>query len=872
MNNNKPPRLVDRFLEWYCSSKYLEEVQGDLHEWFERRVARQGIRRARLYYLYDVITYFRLFRLKRINEMEKRNNILLINYLVIASRQFKRNFWYSSLNAFGLTVGLLSALLISIYILDELSYDKFHEDHENTYRLVNHFPDNGRKSQATPSPWKANMELEFPEVESHTRLGQDIVLINEGEQNFLENNFYWADDNMLTFFSFEVLSGDRETMLTEPNSIVLTRSKAMRYFNALDVVGKTLPMKVYDGNKDFLMKVTGVIEDIPSNSHLQFDFLGSMSTTKEMYGHFETIWGLNWLKSYVKLQENASVELLESKIPQFFEKYRGEGSSEFSDIIFQPLTKVRLYSSDVEGKIAKGNLDYIYLFGFVAVVILFAASMNYVNLTTAKSSRRGKEVGVRKVFGAVKGQIARQFYVECSFQLIVALILSAGLAILLLPAFNAVVGKEMTPLNLLQTPVLIVMGSVSLGILLFSGFYPALVMNRFKPVDVLRGNVLGVLGNKSWLRQLQVLVQFSVTAFLISSTLIVISQVQFFNQFDKGFNAAQLINIPVDDRGLQEKLTIIKQRMSEVVGVQEVSATGEALPSAMNNTWAFDWDGKSDENGAGINIVAIDYDYIQTIETDLVLGRNLSQTFATDSSSACLINEAAFKQTGWTDLDGKRVRFDGRERQVVGVVEDFHYNSLHSDVAPAAYMLLGPGARVSPDNLVLRLESGNMASSLNAIDNIWKEFSEQPLNFTFVDQAFAQLYGDENKFVKVVVGFAIVGVFLTVLGLVGLVSFMAERNSKQISIRKVLGASRGQVLSKFTGQFVQIFILSMLIALPMSWWAMGLWLQDFAFKITMSWTIFLAAALISILITLLSVGGQALRVASANPVKYLSDQ
>lgn len=872
MNKNKPPRLVDRFLEWYCSSMYLEEVQGDLHEWFAKRVARQGLRKARLYYLYDVIAYFRIFRLKRINEMEKRNNILFINYLVIAGRQFKKNFWYSSLNAFGLTIGLLSALLISIYILDELSYDRFHADHEKIYRLVNHSPNSGRKGDATPSPWKANMELEFPEISGHTRFGQDIVLISEGSQNFLENDFYWADDNFLTFFSFEVLSGDRETMLTEPNSIVITRSKAMRYFNDLDVVGRTMLIKVYDGNKDFLMKVSGVIEDIPANSHIQFDFLGSMSTTAEMYANFEKIWGLNWLKSYVKLADNPDLEALKAKIPEFFEKYRGEGSSEFSGIIFQPLEQVRLHSGDVQGKIAKGNLDYIYLFGFVAVLILFAASMNYVNLTTAKSSRRGKEVGMRKVLGALKGQIARQFYVECSFQLIIALLMAGGLAILLLPAFNGIVGKEMTAFSLLQTPVLIVMGIVCLSILLFSGFYPALVMNRFRPVDVLRGNILGALGNKSWLRKFQVLVQFSITAFLISSTLIVVSQLQFFNSYDKGFNAAQLINIPVDDRDLQERLMVIKQRMSDVVGVQQITATGEALPSAMNNTWEFDWVGRVDEKMGGINVVAIDYDYLQTIETDLIQGRNLSKDLSTDSSTVCLINESAFKQTGWEDIEGQKLIFNGRERLVVGVIEDFHYNSLHNEVAPAAYLLIRPGARVSPDNLVIRLEANDMASSLAALDNVWKEFSDQPFDFTFVDQSFAQLYGDEQKFVKVVVGFAIVGVFLTVLGLVGLVSFMAERNSKQISIRKVLGASRQQVLSKFTGQFVQIFIIAMLVALPASWLAMNKWLEGFAFKINISWTIFLSAAVISIVITLLSVGGQALRVASSNPIKYLSDQ
>lgn len=871
MNKKQPPRWVDRLLEWYCSEKYLDEVQGDLHEWFERRVATKGVRKARLLYLFDVIAYFRLFRLKRLSEMERNNNMLLINYLKIAGRQFKRNFWYSTLNAFGLTVGILSALLISLYILDELSFDRFHKDYQQIYRLVNHNPSSDRKGASVPSPWKANMALAFPEITEHTRLGQDVVLIKEGDKNYLENEFYWADDNFLTLFSFDVLLGDAETMLTEPNSIVLTKSKALRYFDNLDVIGKSMPIKVYDGNKDFLMKVTGVIDDIPGNSHLQFDFLGSMSTTSEMYGRFEKWWGLNWLQAYVKLPDNVDLASVTAKLPAFFEKYRGEGSSEYSSIIFQPLTKVRLDSADVGGKAAKGNMDYIYLFGFVAVLILFAASINYVNLTTAKSSRRGKEVGMRKVFGAERQQIARQFYVECGFQLFIALIIAYGLAVALLPTFNAIVDKQMLAADLVKTPVLLVMGGFCLFILLFSGFYPALVMNRFRPVDVLRGNAFSTLGSRSWLRKFQVLVQFSIATFLISSTLIVVNQMHFLNTFDKGFNAEQLINIPVDDRDLQRQLTTIKQRMSQIAGVKHISASGEALPSAMNNTWSFDWDGNTEESRAGINMVAIDYDYFETIETALVMGRNISKALPSDSTGVCLINESAFKRTGWTDIEGKKVRLEGNERFVVGVVEDFHYYSLHSSVAPVAYLLFEPGHRVSPDNLILRLETSNIASSISELDNVWQQFSDQPFDFTFVDQAFAQLYGDEQKFMRVVVGFATVGVFLTILGLVGLVSFMAERHSKEISIRKVLGASHKHILSRFGGQFFQIFIFSMIIALPASWLVMEKWLQGFQEGISIGWSIFLGAAGVSLLITLLSVGGQAMKVAWANPVKYLSD-
>ena len=871
MNRNTPPRWIDKILSWFCSNHYFEEVQGDLHEWFKRRSEKSSVGKARLFYFYDVITYLRLFRMKKIDDMENGANILFFNYLKMAIRQFKRNFAHASLNTFGLTIGLVSTLLISLYILDELSFDRFHKDHKEIYRLINHSPNSGRLGDATPSPWKANMEIEFPEILDHTRLGQDVVLISDGEQNFLENSFYWADDNFLEFFSFEILNGDASTMLDEPNTIVLTRSKAMRYFNKIDVVGELMPIKVYDGNKDFLMKVSGVIEDIPGNSHLQFDFLGSMSTTVEMYSRFEKIWGLNWLQAYVRLPQASYLAELENKMPAFFEKYRGEGTSEFSDVIFQPLTEIRLGSANVEGRLAKGDKNNIILFGFVAILILMAASINYVNLTTAKSTLRGKEVGMRKVFGAAKRQVVRQFYVECALQLTIAFVLGILIVSLVLPSFNGIVEKQMTINDIFQVPVMLVMASVFVILLLLSGFYPALVMNRFKPVQVLRNNLSSAAGNRSWLRKAQVLIQFSIATFLISSTLIVLNQIRAFNQFDMGFNSEQLINIPVDDRDMQSQLMLIKDQMKQIPGVIEITASGEALPSAMNNTWGFEWTGKGEDQDEGINIVAIDYDYLKTIQTKLISGRNFSSKLPSDSSEVCLINEAAFKLTGWKDIAEGRVKIGGREKYVAGIVEDFHYSSLHSSVAPSAYMLIKPGARVSPDNLLLRMEISNLASSLDNLDGIWRQFSQQPFDFSFVDQSFAALYGDDQKFMKVLVSFATVGIFLGIIGLIGLISFVAQRRAKEISIRKVLGASQRSILANVGGQFIQIFVVSVLVALPLSWFAMQKWVQGFAYSEALSWEVFALAALIALLITLLSIGTHTLKIASANPTRHLSD-
>ncbi|HEY9116227.1 MAG TPA: ABC transporter permease, partial [Roseivirga sp.] len=540
MKKTSPPAWVDRMLEFFCSERFLEEVEGDLYEWFLKRVEKQGLRKAQWFYFFDAITYLRLFRLKTIKEMQRNNNKLYLNYLIIAIRQFKKSLWHSSLNVFGLAIGLLSTIFISTYVLGELSYDRFHQEHEKIYRLVNYDPANGYKSDATPSPWAIYLEPAFPEIESYTRLGQDIVLVNKGDQNFLENDFYWAESNFLTFFSFDIVHGDPSTMLKEPNSVVITKDIALKYFNKLDVVGQQLPIKVYDGNQDFLMKVTGVIENVPSYSHLQFELLGSMSTTKEMYGNFDRVWGLNWLKSYVKINQEASIETIKARLPEFFENYRGEGSSEYSDIIFQPLDKVRLYSNDVNGKIAKGNLNYVILFACVALLILVASAINYVNLVTAKSGQRGKEIGMRKVLGAQRSEIVRQVYVESFFQLFLALVLAYAMALLLLPVFNQIVDKQIVAEQLISSQVNKVVAWAILFILIFSGAYPAIVLNRYKPIDSLRGTHKNVMGNRSAIRKVQVFFQFTIGIFLICCTLVVIKQVRFFSSFDKGFNAEQL--------------------------------------------------------------------------------------------------------------------------------------------------------------------------------------------------------------------------------------------------------------------------------------------------------------------------------------------
>jgi len=869
---NQPPKWIDKLLEWYCSPRFIDEVQGDLHEWFSKRVEEQGLRKAKAFYFLDVISYIRLFRLKNLKEMEGKNNKLFINYLVVAVRHFKKNFWYSSLNAFGLTIALLSTLLISVYILDELSFDRFHSDYEITYRLVNHSPMQGMKWASTPSPWKEHMTNEIPEIADHTRLGQDNILVLKENQKVFEERFYWADDNLLTFFDFETISGNPQSMLLEPNSVVITKSKAIQYFNRVDVIGEMLPLKVYDGDQEFLMQVTGVLEDIPSNSHLQFDFLGSMSSTEEMYGRFKTWWGLNWLHSYVKIGNDVDLENVRAKLPQMFEKHRGEGSSEYSDIIFQPLKDVRLYSNDIEGPIQRGNLDYLLLFGFVAVLILIAAIINYVNLTTAKSNQRGKEVSIRKVFGAKRGQISRQFYVECAFQLTIALAFAYVLAALALPAFNTLVLKSLTVSSFLSLEVSTVMITVSIVILSFSGLYPALLMNRFRPIDILRGVSQKVFGSNSTMRNGQVLVQFVIATFLIGSTVVVLNQMRFLNKFDKGFSDEQLINIPVDDRSMQAQLMVIKQRLKDIPGIAAITTSGEALPSAMNNTSSFNWPGKDTDQAPSIHTVAIDYDYFETLESNITLGRDLSQQYASDSTMVCVINQSAFNKTGWNDLIDKEIIIDNSRRKVVGVVEDFHYNSLHQGVFPVAYFLVPPGYRTSPDNLIVRVNPSNFTETTNAIDKVWSDFSQQPLEFSFVDQSFNRLYGDEQRFTRLVLSFSAIGIFLAVLGLLGLVSFVTAKRSKEISIRKVLGARSRQLIAIVGKQFLWIAFVGIVVALPVCWYVMTQWLSRFEYAIKVDWIVFIVSAIGAASIVVLTVGSKAFKVANANPTKYLRDQ
>ena len=868
----EPPKWADRFLKWYCSDYYFEEVQGDLHEWFYRRVRKVGQKKARLYYAYDVITYLRLFRIKDSNGLFNMKPLLFFNYLKIALRLSRRNLGYSLTNTLGLAVGLLSTLFISLYILDELSYDRFHHEPEQVYRLLNNSAKAGRLSDLTPSPWKKNMIIAFPEVTEYTRMGQDLIMVeDEGRMN-LEHGFFWADNNYLTFFDFQVLAGDRATMLSAPNAVVLTRSKAMRYFERIDVVGEELPIRVYDGNRDFLMKVTGVIEDLPGNSHIQFDLLGAMSTTREMYADFERYWGLNWLQSYVRVAPGTDMDNLAARVPEFFEQYRGEGASAFSGIIFQPLLEVRLHSKNVEGDFAGGDIDNLYLFAFLALLILLASCLNYINLTTAKAAQRGKEVGMRKVFGARREQVAGQFYTEFALQLLIAFAVSLTVGSFLLPAFNQLVEKEISIEAFFQARLLMVMGVVYIVMLGLSGFYPAVVLNRFKPVEAVKRDLNGVLGRAGWVRRIQVLVQFAIAIFLIASTLIVLEQVHYVTGRDKGFNDEQLINIAVDDRALQTQMLTIKSQMAGVPGVEQITVSGEALPSAMNNSWNLDWEGKPKGGGEIIHVVAIDYDYLATLEANLLMGRNLSADLASDSSQVCLINASAFHRMGWTDLADKKLRLDGKDRQVVGVVEDFHYDSFHNTVAPCTYVLLAPGGRASPDNLILRMSTGDLSTALDQLTQVWAEFSDQPFTYSFVDEAFGRLYGEEQSFLRITAVFTTIGIVLGVLGLVGLISFVAERRSKEISIRKVLGAGFVHIFKVVFKPFLLIFVVGLAVSLPLSRLAMQQWLESFAYQVPIGWTVFAMAVGTAGLILIFSVGGHIVRITRANPVKHLSDQ
>lgn len=804
---------------------------------------------------------------------------MLKNYFKIAFRNLWRNKLYSFINISGLAIGIATCLIIMLFVNNELGYDRYNEKADRMYRV--YFQGNVQgakmKESTVMPPVAQTLKTDFPEVEAATRIRDygTPKLIYAGK-SFREDDFAFVDSNFFQVFTLPLIQGDAATALTEPNTVVITKALAKKYFGNDDPMGKVISFK--DGKAAYT--VTGMIDKVPVNSHFHFELFASMASLPESR---EPTWMSSNFFTYLVLAEGYDYKKLEAKLPGVVEKYIGpqmlqemgmtlaDFRSKNNDISFhlQPLTDIHLHSDFTGDLSSSGDVRYVYIFGAIALFMLLIACINFMNLSTAGASKRSREVGVRKVLGSLKLELVRQFLLESVLITAIALLLAIGLMHLALPLFNDLAGQSLT-LSFADHPLLIP------GLLLFivftgllAGSYPAFYLSSFKPVAVLKGKFSS--GKKTIsLRSGLVVFQFFISIILIVSTTVVFNQLSYMQRKDLGYDKDQVM-IVSNTWMLGKNQEAFRQQLLNDPRVASVSGSRYVPAGHSDNNNFFVSPGQSSPQMVKTLRWEVDENYISTLGIQLLNGRNFSKEFRTDSNSV-ILNEAAMNAMGWKQdvAIGKTIsrvskRGEKESYNVIGIVKDFHFRPFHERISPLL-MVLAP----DPGNLILKLKTKDIAGLTTDLKKRWATYgAEDALTYSFLDERFENSYKAEQKTGMILGIFAGLTIFVACLGLFGLARFTSEQRTKEIGIRKVLGASVSQVSTMLSKEFVKLVMIACVAAFPLAWWVMNKWLQDFAYRVTINWSVFAIAGIAALLIALLTVSFQAIKAAIANPVKSL---
>ena len=794
---------------------------------------------------------------------------MLKNWLITALRNFRKNKIYSAINVLGLTVGLTSCLLIALYIRFELSFDRFQEKGDRIARVIMeyHFDGAGEtpKGNYTSTKVAPTFRQHFPEVVSAVRMTDAAPIVGYGEKLFTERRFMYADSSFFDLFSMPLLVGDARTALSGPKKIIVTQSAARRYFGANDPMGKLLRV----GTDSTLYEVTGIMGDCPTNSQFRFDFLASFSSLGA--NQEKTYWEANYT-TYLLLTSEGARATLQAKLPAFMKKEMA-GTGATVNFYLEPFRRIHLYS-EYEGFEPNTSIVYIYILAGVALLILIIACATYINLSTARSIERAREVGVRKVIGAGKGQLFWQFIGESLLVCGLSVLLSLAIVWWVLPAFNRLTGKELSSGGLLSLPFLLFALLTTAVVSLVAGSYPALILSGFQPVKVLKGAFKNTRSGQG-LRQSLIVFQLVISVFLIASTFIMQRQLSYIRHKKLGYDRDHVLVLPMRGR-MASKIDLIKTQFREdpdVLSVSRCVSTPVSIGGGYNM--------RSDAMPAGqqLSVTAnpIDEDYIRTSGLQLVAGSDLSVQDMKDAEPDTLpqfhfiLNESAARALGWSPQDaiGKRMYLgDDRPGLVKGVVKDFHFQSLHHAIRPLVLFTEVSWSR----QLLVKVSGHNLSHTITGLEAKWKMLVPyMPFEYRFLDEDYDKLYSSELRLGKVMNLFSGIAIVLACMGLFGLSSYAAKQRVKEIGIRKVLGASLGDLILLLSGSFVRLTALALLIAIPLSGWAMHRWLQDFEYRISPGIGIFAGTSLIVIVITLLTVSLEATRTAMLNPVKNLRE-
>ncbi|SDE14479.1 ABC transporter permease [Niabella drilacis] len=813
---------------------------------------------------------------------------MLRNDFKIAWRQLKKQKLYAVIKIGGFALSIAACLLIALFIRDELSYDRSYPDADRIYRLIAAFDNRGKREKgwSFPAPVAQVIRQDFPEVEQTGRLmpsalfdgaGSNQVRSTDMLQNTYEDKFAYADQSLLDILKLPMVYGNRATALAEPNTMVLTKAMADKYFPDQDPVGKTM---ILNENKERIYKIGGVIQDFPATSHFPFRFLLTL-TDHELWPGEQSRWNASNYSVYMVLKKGKDPAVLQNKFKEMLTRYylpvlKSSGAKDPESVIkntrlmLQPLTDIHLRSADINDWQSKGDIRFVWLFGAVACFILIIACINFINLSTARSASRAKEVGLRKVVGSHRSGLVRQFLMESVGYSLASFVLGLVLAILLLPYFNQMAARSLTiPWSAWWLLPLLLLGAVGVG--LVAGLYPAFYLSAFKPAQVLKGTG-APLSKRSFLRNGLVVFQFATSVVLIVGTVVVYRQTHYLLNRNAGFDKDQVMLL--QGTGTLDPVTVLPSLKNELLKIAQVKqvSVSDYLPvvDTKRDGNPFYREGRTKEDAAvGGQKWYVDADYIKTMGMQIASGRDFSKELASDTA-AVVINEAMVKALGLKDPVGQRITNGWQTFTVIGIIKDFNFETMRREVAPLCLTM----SRFSASSMIaVKIDPAGVEHTIASITAAWKSFApHQPVRFTFLDERFAGMYADVQRMGMVFSSFAMLSIFIACLGLFALSAFTAEQRIKEIGVRKVLGAGVGNLAVLLSKDFIKLVLIALAVAMPFTWWVMERWLQDFAYRIKVTWWMFLVAGSLVIMVALVTVSFQAIRAAIANPVKALRSE
>ncbi|HLN54183.1 MAG TPA: ABC transporter permease [Lentimicrobium sp.] len=803
---------------------------------------------------------------------------MFTNYILSAIRNFRKNKFYSLINILGLSLGISAAAFILLYVTEELGYDKHFKDHETIFRLESDFSINNKHDMfaLTSMPLGPAFKLEMPEVKSYARfLNNENMVLNYQDKEFYEKTVYFADSAAPVMFTLKYTEGDPASSLVHPFSAVMSESAAKKYFGNESAYGKTLLSG--DGRG---YKVTGVFKDLPRNTHMPFDILLSMESLATMVGEerFRSLdpprfWNVNSY-TFIKVDKPEDIKVVEVRSKALYAKYMKEIGDQLNgswSLVTRRLDKIHL-TSNMTGDLPVGNKSYLYLLGLVGIMILVLAAINYMNLATARATNRAREIGLRKVSGADRLMLAWQFITESLVLAATALVVSFALIHIFLPFFNEMADKRLS-FNFLEHPDLYLMiTGIALLTGLLSGAYPAIYLSSFQPSNVLKGKV--VIGRQSgWLRKGLVTFQLIISVIMITGTIIIYNQLNYMRNADLGFNKENIMVIEVQDTTFLKRMDSFRAELKENPNIVE-TAMSRSVPGNGHGIQVMKVEKENRMEEFVLNNIPCDYEFADLLQLEFVKGRNFNRETKTDDTTAVIINEATARALEWgEDPLGKKINIDfdidgtgGHDLKVIGVVKDFHFTSLHNKVEPMILYI----PRFPLNILTIRLKEGSGENTINFIRSKWESFNnDRPFDYFFLDENFDSKYAAEAKLGKVFATFAFLSILIALMGLIGLSSFVTAQRTKEIGVRKVLGASVEGIIGLLYKESITLVLIACVIALPVSWYLISNWLDNYAYHISVTWVTFMLATLTAVIVCIASVSYHTLTAANSDPVRSI---